>query len=352
MIEIFDLFDRLVASAARHLPSDLLGLLATTARKLRHRRAYEGVLVGLAGGTGSGKSSLLNALIDEPISAPGAQRPTTAQPLVVVPPFLAPRMERMWSDLGIEDVVERDTPANFVYIDLPDIDSVEAHHRQMVEDLLAICDIVVWVTDPEKYHDRVIHHEFLRPLVAHERSYLFVINQIDRLEVDEARAILDDLEWALRRDGFVDPTVLATAADPPAGPPEGAGEVIAALVEKARSIGTGEHRMRTELRRVLEAVAPFFEPVDFNARWVTACSSAAEEWKRSPARALEILATFTDELSAVAPEVAVSIEVVGEPTSDIRSHLDTTLGRRLREALRPRAESRALATELQLLLTG
>jgi hypothetical protein len=62
------------------------------------------------------------------------------------------------------------------------------------------------------------------------------------------------------------------------------------------------------------------------------------------------LGAFLEALSEEAPELAVSLEIVGELTMDVGRHLDSTLGRALREGLQPRARSRALATELQLAL--
>ena len=350
MIHLLDLLDRLVSSASEHLPPEQFELLAKTAKKLRHRRAYAGVLVGLAGSTGSGKSSLLNAIVDEPVSDPGATRPTTSRPLVVIPTSVASRLERMWAELGIEDVVERETPGSLVLVDLPDVDSVAADHRREVDDLLAIIDVVVWVTDPEKYRDRIMHDQFFRPLVAHEHSYVFVLNQIDRLHESEVAVVTDDLEWALRRDGFSEPTVLATAADPAAGPPSGIEELVDAILAKAAAAGSGEVRMRIELKRVLGIIAPGLAPVGFTDRWDSVRARAAADWVRSPQIARQVLASFVDTLSDEVPELRVSLDIIGEPTGDIERSLDTTLGRALREGLRPRAMSRALAAELELVL--
>lgn len=350
MIQLLDLLDRLVSSAAEHLPPDQFTLLAQTAKRLRHRRAYSGVLVGLAGSTGSGKSSLLNAIVEEPVADPGATRPTTSRPLVVVPLAVASRLERMWAELGIEDVVQRETPGSLVLVDLPDVDSVATDHRREVNDLLTIIDVVVWVTDPEKYRDRVMHDLFFRPLVAHEHTFVFVLNQIDRLDQGELVIVTEDLEWALRRDGFSEPEVVATAADPPAGPPVGIEELVEAILAKAEATGAGEKRMKNEIKRVLRSIGPSLAPVGFSDRWDAVRARVAAAWERDPHMARQELGAFLEALSEEAPELAVSLEIVGEPTTDVGRHLDSTLGRALREGLRPRARSRALATELQLAL--
>ncbi|HJU52391.1 MAG TPA: GTPase [Acidimicrobiia bacterium] len=351
MIHLLDLLDRLVSSAVEHLPPDQFTLLARTAKNLRHRRAYPGILVGLAGSTGSGKSSLLNAILDEQISDPGARRPTTSRPLVVVPPVAASRLERMWAELGIDTIVSRETPGSIVLVDLPDVDSVASDHRREVNELLTIIDVVVWVTDPEKYRDRIMHDQFFRPLIAHEHSYVFVLNQMDRLDVAELALVTEDLEWALRRDGFSDPVVLATAADPPAGPPIGVEDLVEAILARAREAGTGEKRMRTEIKRILANIGPSLAPVGFSDRWDAVRAQAAADWGQAPHSSRRELSAFVEALSEEAPELSVSLEVLGEPTADIGRHLDSTLGRALREGLRPRARTRALATELELALT-
>ncbi|HJR87636.1 MAG TPA: GTPase [Acidimicrobiia bacterium] len=352
MIQLLDLLDRLVSSSAEHLPSDQFTLLAQTAKKLRHRRAYSGVLVGMAGSTGSGKSSLLNAIVNEQVSDPGATRPTTSRPLVVVPPTVASRLERMWAELDIEDIVPRETPGSLVLVDLPDVDSVAADHRRQVNDLLTIIDVVVWVTDPEKYRDRIMHDQFFRRLIAHEHSYVFVLNQVDRLDQGELAIVTEDLEWALRRDGFSGPEVVTTAADPPAGPPMGVEDLVDAILAKAEAVGSGEGRMRIEIKRILEIIGPSLAPVGFSDRWDAVRARAAADWKRQPGAALQELGAFVEALSEEAPELSVSLEVLGEPPAEeIERHLDSTLGRALREGLRPRARSRALATELELALS-
>ena len=53
-----------------------------------------------------------------------------------------------------------------VLLDLPDFDSVEARHRLEVDRLLRLVDLVVWVLDPQKYADRVVHQQYLAAVPA------------------------------------------------------------------------------------------------------------------------------------------------------------------------------------------
>jgi hypothetical protein len=179
-------------------------------------------VLAFVGGTGVGKSSLLNALAGETVSPASARRPTTSQPVAWVPaderetlaPFLA------W--LGVEEI--REHGANdlgpVAILDLPDMDSVAIDHRARVEAILPRVDAVAWVTDPEKYHDAALHDDFLRAWVPRLARQVVIVNKADRLGPDDGRRIRRDLEADLAparsgaRDAPVD-VLLTSAASPP-----------------------------------------------------------------------------------------------------------------------------------------
>ena len=74
-------------------------------------------------------------------------------------------------------------------LDLPDFDSIQAGHRLEVDRLLRLVDLVIWVTDPQKYADQVIHEQYLRTFHRHVDSTVVVLNQADRLsDADVAAA--------------------------------------------------------------------------------------------------------------------------------------------------------------------
>ena len=96
--------------------------------------------------------------------------------------------------------------------------SIERSHRQRVETLLPRVDAVAWVTDPEKYHDAVLHDDFLRRWVPRLDRQVVVLNKIDRLSPESAQGIRRDLERELGAEGAVGarrrPPVLLVAAAP------------------------------------------------------------------------------------------------------------------------------------------
>ncbi|MFE6894114.1 GTP-binding protein [Streptomyces sp. NPDC057694] len=174
----------------------------------RRRLSARHTVVAVAGATGSGKSTLFNALAGVPLSDTGLRRPTTSAPIAC-----------SWTDgaaglldrLGIPGRSRRrplqgqhsDTPLDgLVLIDLPDHDSAAPAHREQVDRVLALVDAVVWVVDPEKYADAMLHERYLRPMAGHAEVMFVVLNQVDRLPGDAAEQVLDDLRRLLDEDGI------------------------------------------------------------------------------------------------------------------------------------------------------
>ncbi len=83
------------------------------------------LVVATLGGTGTGKSALINALLGAEVVETGRSRPTTTRPTLISRPGLTPEM------LGIErssvQWIDRDLPAlrDLVLIDCPDPDTTE-----------------------------------------------------------------------------------------------------------------------------------------------------------------------------------------------------------------------------------
>ncbi|MGK5630839.1 GTPase [Streptomyces sp. URMC 123] len=172
----------------------------------RHRLSLDHTVVAVAGATGSGKSTLFNALAGGTVSEAGVRRPTTSAPIACA-----------WSD-GAEGLLDRlgipvrlrrrplrapeTAMRGLVLIDLPDHDSAVPGRREQVDRLLGLVDAVLWVVDPEKYADAALHERYLRPLAGYAEVTFVVLNQIDRLPGDSADHVLDDLRRLLDEDGL------------------------------------------------------------------------------------------------------------------------------------------------------
>ena len=176
-------------------------------------------VLALAGGTGVGKSSLLNALAGRVVSPARAIRPTTAEPVAWVADVRRDELAPMLDWLGASHVVghaER-TLEHVAVLDLPDFDSVEVAHRATVESLLPRVDALAWVIDPEKYDDARLHDGYLRPLARHAGRFLFVLNKADRLTDGQREEVRDDLARRLADDGIAGAPIFVVSARDGAG---------------------------------------------------------------------------------------------------------------------------------------
>lgn len=219
---------------------------ARIALRARRRVGYVGevLAVAFAGGTGSGKSSLINAIVGDDILRTGVVRPTTDAALAVVPHETADRYGRLLSDLEVDDRVGSHALKDLILVDLPDLDSTASAHKHIVESVLPVVDAVVWVFDPEKYADATIHAEFLTELVPYEDQFVFVLNQADRLP-DSMEPVAQDLKRLLEFDGFSEPAVLSTTA---MGPSPIVSELVEALSDRLDTKRTAMSKIVIDLR--------------------------------------------------------------------------------------------------------
>ncbi|HEX3212263.1 MAG TPA: GTPase [Actinomycetota bacterium] len=239
--------------------AERLGLEATAARETladaRTRLGFPGTafVCALAGGTGAGKSSLLNALAGREVSRPGATRPVTAEPVAWVPADAAAELGPLLRWVGVDKVVSHHDPrfSDLCLLDLPDYDSVEARHRATVDQVLPRVDAVCWVLDPEKYNDRVLHEDYLRPLAHHADRAVFVVNRRDVIgDAGQVAALTADLRRTLAADGIQGRPVFVVSADPPDGADRGELEDLRSwLSERLQAKAVVTERLAADCRR-------------------------------------------------------------------------------------------------------
>ncbi|MDK7271264.1 MULTISPECIES: dynamin family protein [Actinotignum] len=201
-------------------------------------------VVALAGATGSGKSSLLNAIVGQEVAGVAATRPATRAPLGVSGRHASDVLD--W--LGVHErkvllQLAPDTTANLVLVDLPDIDSTAETHRAQAERIIARADVVIWVLDPQKYADAVVHEDFLAAMGEYHSSLLIVINQVDRLGAADEQAIVADLGRILAAEGVSADIVAASALTG-----RGIDEIRGALVEIAAGKSAAAEKLAADVR--------------------------------------------------------------------------------------------------------
>ena len=172
------------------LAKDILRQFAILSYKRENPRFW----VVFMGGTGTGKSTLFNALCNKPLSATGVERPKTAGPVAYThggypfePAFPFPEIQlvpMVYEDgscagkpgqLIIIDSGE-EIPSHLILVDTPDLDSVEAQNHRIAKNLYDLSDAVVFVGSQEKYADEVLH-TFFKKVLEDQKPCFFVLNK-------------------------------------------------------------------------------------------------------------------------------------------------------------------------------
>lgn len=238
------------------VPETVLLDAAETLERLSQRRelSTEHTVIGFFGATGSGKSTLFNAIAGQNIALSAPTRPTTSTVQAAI--WEAEGSEELLDWLGIDKRVYPQTQAlaaegetaesneagksnktaggvaapnavtepapglfnrirravggrgqmrtrtgGLILLDMPDFDSVTTTNRDLAARMMRYVDVLVWVVDPQKYADAVIHRDFMVPLAASGAQALCVLNQADKLEPAEVPAVLASLTRLLQAEG-------------------------------------------------------------------------------------------------------------------------------------------------------
>ena len=215
-----------VRDALRMCPTEVPASLSIPAHKAldavaqRLALGVDHTVIALFGGTGSGKSSLFNALTQLNFADVDARRPTTSRaaacswgddagPLL---DFLGVSSERRIRRDSILDAEDQGSMSGLVLLDVPDYDSVTTEHSLQVDRLVPLADILVWVVDPQKYADAALHDGYLRGLGARQEDMLVLVNQVDTLPESGLASLLDDVGSLLKEDGLSRVQVLPVSA--------------------------------------------------------------------------------------------------------------------------------------------
>ncbi|MFB8227608.1 GTPase domain-containing protein [Cellulosimicrobium sp. NPDC055967] len=194
------------------------------------------LLVVVGGSTGAGKSTLVNSLLGEHVSAPGVLRPTTRAPVLVHHPLderwfstdrVLPGLARVSEHGRGPAAVARDAtavpgrtagtsnaspadptrtlrlvasdalPQGLALVDAPDVDSVETANRELAAQLLAAADLWLFVTTAARYADAVPWDLLHR--AAERRAQVAIV--LDRVDPG-AEAVADDLRRMMDENGL------------------------------------------------------------------------------------------------------------------------------------------------------
>lgn len=177
------------------------------------------LLAVVGGSTGSGKSTLVNAIVGEKVTQSGVIRPTTRQPVLVTNPkdeawfnstHVLPGLARERGDATANPQATslRIVPSNAVsqgmaLLDAPDFDSIDDVNRQLAGQLLAAADLWVFVTTPARYADQLVWN-FLHDAASRNIEVIVILNRVDE---DSAATVPDDLRRMMAEAGLGDSTL-------------------------------------------------------------------------------------------------------------------------------------------------
>ncbi len=189
-------------------------------------RSLDAPLLAVVGGsTGAGKSTLVNSLVQERVTASGVLRPTTRAPVLVCHPNDRRWFEddRVLPDLarttgaeggpGTLQLVESEgVPEGLALLDAPDIDSVVAANRELAAQLLAAADLWIFLTTAARYADAV-PWDLLTAANDREAVVAVVLDRVPPEALEEVKADLTAMLVAHGMDDALVQTIEETVLE-------------------------------------------------------------------------------------------------------------------------------------------
>lgn len=261
------------------------------------------LVVALFGGTGVGKSTLLNRIAGQDIARASAERPTSTQVTAYL--HRSQSMDRLPVAFPLAklntSLHHEERWKNVLWLDMPDVDSVATEHRDLVMQWLPHVDVVVFVASPERYRDARAWTVLKQQAANH--AWLFVFNQADRGDSTQR----EDWRRLLAEAGFDDPALFATRSAPGQ---EATKDDFPALVDTLAALSEQQWiseldrrgitaRLTNLYTRVDEVAGPALLPTE------TARASLSEQW----------LAHWQTESSAMADALRARLPSVVSATS-------------------------------------
>ncbi len=176
--------------------------------------------VGLVGGTGVGKSSIINAVAGHEISKTSEKRPYTSKIILYrhQDAVINDMPDEISKNLHIAEPHRARELKTILLFDLPDFDSIEEKHRRIVHSALPFMDLILWVVDPDKYADGIFY-KLLCQENKYKKNFVFIVNKIDRFAENNKEAtdsslntVVNDFRDKLSAEGVGDAVIFPVSA--------------------------------------------------------------------------------------------------------------------------------------------
>ena len=183
--------------------------------RLIRLRLESPLVIATMGGTGVGKSALINALAGDEVAKTDRSRPTTRRPTLICRPGMTPDL--LGIDANSVAVVHRDLPAlaHLVLVDCPDPDTTEATdapdtNLARLRHILPHCDVLLVATTQQKYRSARVADELAAAAAGARLVFVQTHADTDQDIRDDWRGVLEP-HYAPGHIYFVDS--LAALAD-------------------------------------------------------------------------------------------------------------------------------------------
>jgi len=296
----------------------LLDFDTRTPENLFNHNGSRPLIVAFMGGTGVGKSSLLNRLAGKPIAKAGIERPTSREVTLFHHQSVA--IQHLPEKLPVDKIRiaqhDDDNKKNIIWIDMPDFDSTEQSNKLMVFEWLPLIDVLIYVVSPERYRDEKAWRLLLAE--GNRHAWLFVLNQWDRGQ----QAQFEDFKLQLGKAGFVEPIIYKTVCGETSYPDEFSSlettilslsnrHVVAELEQ--RGIQVRKEDLRQKLRACLESMGPTHSLEHADELW-------QDLWQTTSAQLEQGFAWPIQKLAAYYAESAANLSANPSPSADTSRH--------------------------------
>ncbi len=254
------------------------------------------LVVAFFGGTGVGKSSLLNRLAGEAIARTGVERPTSREVTLYLHESV--QIQNLPQDFPVDKVKialhRKEENRDILWIDMPDIDSVDIANRELVLEWLPHIDLLIYVVSPERYRDDRGWRLLLEH--GHRHAWLFVINQWDKGDPTQREDFIRLLEEA----GFQRPLIFCTDSREGKAAEDDfpqLAQTIHALANahtirqlEIRGISVRMQELREALKRAAEKLGPEEAFPELIKHWQALWEKTAQELRQGLDWKMEVLA--------------------------------------------------------------